>query len=59
MGRVLSAITHFDDWAGFACTFLQNNTVKWLDNTNSNSQHRSEQESIEKMSKPMKEHFLW
>jgi len=24
MGRGLSAIKHFDDWARFACTFLQN-----------------------------------
>jgi len=49
--------THLDDCAGFACTFLQNYTVEWLDNTYSNSQGPSEQESVEKMSKPMKEQF--
>jgi len=59
MGRGLSARTHFDDWARFACTFLQNYTVKWLDNTYSNSQSPSEeQKSIERMGKNMKEHFF-
>jgi len=52
MGLGLSARMHFDDCAEFACSFLQNYTVKWLDNTNINSQGPSEQESVEKMSKP-------
>jgi len=29
MGRGLSAIMHFDNWAGFACTFLQNYKMIW------------------------------
>jgi len=57
MGCGSSGRTHFDNWSEFACTFLQNHTVKWLDNTYSNSQGPFEQESVEKMSKPMKEHF--
>jgi len=59
MGRGLSGRTHFNDWAEFACTFLQNYTVKWLNNTYSNSQGPSVQKSLERMSKPMKEYFLW
>ena len=49
---------HFDDWGEFVFNFLQNYTVKWHENDSSNSQGHSEQESSERMSKPMKEHFL-
>jgi len=43
---------------GLPALFLQNYTVKWLDNTYINSQGPSEQESVERISKPIKEHFL-
>ncbi len=42
----------------FAFHFLQNCTVKILENSYSNSQGDCEQESTERMSKPIKEIFL-
>ncbi len=42
----------------FAFSSFKNYTVKCLDNEDSGSQGHSKYISIERMSKPMKEHFL-
>jgi arginyl-tRNA synthetase len=58
MGHGVSTRMHINDWGELAFIFLQNYTVKLHENDNSNSQGHSEHESNERMSKPMKEHFL-
>ena len=58
MGHGVSARMHFDVWGELAFSFLQNYTVKLHENKYSNIQGHSEQESSDRMSKPMKEHFL-
>ncbi len=57
MGNVATARMHFF-WSEFAIYFLQNHTVKRLENSYSNSQGDCEQESTERTSKPIKERFL-
>ncbi len=52
-----SARIHLDAWGEFAVNFLQNYTVKIFENYFSNSQGHCEQESIDRMSKPIKERF--
>jgi len=59
MGHGVSARMHFSVWGEFAFHFLQNYTVKWLENKYSNRQAHTEQEYIDRMSKPVKEHFVW
>ncbi len=49
---------HFDFWSEFAVTFRQNCRVKLRDNLYSSSQGHCKQESIERMSKPIKGIFL-
>ncbi len=50
MGHSACARTHFDVLGEFAFSFLQNYTVKWLDNEDSDSQGHSVYISIEGMS---------
>ncbi len=50
MGNSACAKTHFDVLGDFAFSFLQNYTVKCLDNENSDSQGHSEYMKIKIMS---------
>ncbi len=50
MGHRACAKTNFDDVGDFAFSFLQNYTVKCLDNEDSDSQGHSVYVSIERMS---------
>ncbi len=54
----VKVLMHLDGWGEFAFHFLQNYTVKILENSYSNSQGDCEQESSERTSKPIKEIFL-
>ncbi len=58
MGNGASGRMHFYSWGEFAINFLQNYTVKLVQNYYSNSQHDCKEESIDRMSKPIKERFL-
>ncbi len=50
MGHSASARTHFDVLGDFAFSFLQNYTVKCLDNEDSDGQGHSKYISIDRMS---------
>ncbi len=58
MGNSACAKRHLDVVDDFVFSFLQKYTVKCLDKEDGDSQGHSKYISIEKMSKPMKEHFL-
>ncbi len=56
--RCKSAYMHLDACGEFAINFLQNYTVNIFENQYSNSQDHCEQESTERMSKPIKGKFI-
>ncbi len=58
MGNGATARMHFVFWNDFAIYFLQNHTVKRLETSYSNRQGDCEQESTERMSKPIKDKFI-
>lgn len=54
MGQDAKVIMHLDAWGEFAFDFPRNSTIKIFEYYYSNSQGDCEQESIERMSKPIK-----